>query len=74
LFSFKYLFVYGQIDKNLEIYKPNSHVDGIVTPEINVTVSSGASHMQDNQLVLAVVRNQPQNDILNGHRLLALAL
>jgi tripartite-type tricarboxylate transporter receptor subunit TctC len=39
---------------------------GTVTLAVTVTVSNGASHLQDNYLVLAVRRNQRPDDFPNG--------
>jgi hypothetical protein len=56
----------GHIDLNLEVCTSNSHVYGTMTLAVTVTVSSGASHLQDNYLVLIVRRNQRPHDFPNG--------
>jgi hypothetical protein len=50
--------LYGQIDSNLEVCISNFHVYGTVTLAVNVTVNSGASHLQGNHLASAVRRSQ----------------
>jgi hypothetical protein len=58
--------VNGHIIFNLEVCTSNPHVYGTVTLAVTFTVSNGASHLHDNNLVHAVRRNQRPNDFPNG--------
>jgi hypothetical protein len=65
--------LFGQIVLSLEVCKSNSNVYGTVTMAVIIIDSNGASHLQDNNLVLAVRRNQRLDDFPSGQLWLALA-
>jgi hypothetical protein len=56
--------VNGHIDINIEDCISNYHVYGTLTLVVTFTFSNGASHLQDNYLVLVVRRNpRPVNQM-----------